>query len=398
MSEVSIELIKASPFQPRMVFNIEDIKGSIMRDGISVPLTVRQIGKYYELIDGERRLRVAKELGFKTVPITINNVSDEVARRLVWKVNTLRQDYTPKEKAYYFRKLQESGMSLNGIARECDYATMAVVAHLNVFKLPEKYQNLVWDGKISVTAHIQPLSPMFNGTLISVVKWLDQILDRKLTFDELRKSIKPELEEIERKRVESAKEAVGKIESEVKAPETPDELDKASQALKREAKRKRESKKTPEQKAEEAEEKKMKAEEAKAKAEKKKLMEEEERKRREEELRKKIEKEIVKRNQEEVKAELLEDSGFRLEAIQRDRAETVKTLMEDRGVEQIWSVEKADEAQDTMNKLVKIYETMHGWGVNQYVIIVKAKRLNEAHELMRKIEDMALKWRITKYV
>jgi len=53
--DIPVDQIKPSPYQPRLTFDLEDIKGSIMRDGILVALTVRKNDAYYELVDGERR-------------------------------------------------------------------------------------------------------------------------------------------------------------------------------------------------------------------------------------------------------------------------------------------------------------------------------------------------------
>lgn len=151
---------------------------------------------------------------------------------------TLRQDYSPKEKAFYFKKLQDFGLSLRGIARECDYDENAVVAHLNVLKLPEKYQNLIWDGPLAVS-HIQELRPLFEGGAVRtarILKWLDQIIAQKLTRDELRASLRPELKEIEEKRVEVAIESVPEVMPEVKVPETSEEFEEAAKVLRTRAK------------------------------------------------------------------------------------------------------------------------------------------------------------------
>ena len=250
---VPMDQIKPSPYQPRLAFDLEDIRGSIQRDGILVPLTVRKKNGYFELIDGERRVRLAKELGYKTVPCTVIDVDNETARRMVWKINTLRQEYTPKEKAHYFKKLQkEYGMSLKGIARECDYSVNAVKAHLNVFKLPQEYQNLIWKrGSPLTVGHIQELESLINrgvpiGTLTDR---LDLIVERKLTVHEFRDVLRPDLEAIREKRIEAAKEVVKEaalIPEEVKL-ETPEELEEAAKVLRREAKRR----KTPEQRRQE---------------------------------------------------------------------------------------------------------------------------------------------------
>jgi ParB family chromosome partitioning protein len=161
--DIPIDKIKPSPFQPRLTFDLEDIKGSIIRDGILVSLTVRKKDGYYELVDGERRWRVAKELGYKTVPCDVIDIDDETARRMVWKVNTLRKDYEPKEKALFFKRMQEEyGMSIRGIAREYDQDPHTVIAYLNVFKLPKDYQQMIWDGVIAIGV-IRELEQLFNG-------------------------------------------------------------------------------------------------------------------------------------------------------------------------------------------------------------------------------------------
>jgi len=98
-------------------------------------------------------------------------------------------------------------MSVNGIAKECDADYHTVLAHLNVLKLPEKYQNYVWSHpRLSVT-HIQEMESLFNGGSVytePILKKLDQIMDEKLTSKELREVLRPEIEETERKRVEAA--------------------------------------------------------------------------------------------------------------------------------------------------------------------------------------------------
>jgi ParB family chromosome partitioning protein len=290
--DVPINQIKPSPYQPRLSFNLEDIRGSIQRDGILVPLTVRKKDGYYELVDGERRTRLAKELGHKTIPVTVINVDDDTARRMVWKVNTLRQEYSPREKAYYFKKLQEEyGMSLRGIARECDYSDTLVRAYLAVFRLPKEYQEYVWLGKIGVGHLVQLLNAgFFNGdakAFVQAITFLDQIIEQKLSDREFQEVLEPTLREYQKHRVESAKKAVGEVVPEVGVPETPEELERAATTLRKEANKKREEALTPKEKAE-----------RKRMQEEKRHRAEEDRKRREEEEKQRIEEEAKRRARE----------------------------------------------------------------------------------------------------
>ncbi|GAJ11365.1 unnamed protein product, partial [marine sediment metagenome] len=133
--DVAIDLIKPSPYQPRLFFDTDDLKGEIERDGLLSALVVRKRGEYYELIDGERRLRVLKELGWNRVPLVEIEVDDRTARRSVFKVNKIRENYTVEEEARYYKKLADEGMAFFEIGKELNVDDQWVLAHLNVFKL-----------------------------------------------------------------------------------------------------------------------------------------------------------------------------------------------------------------------------------------------------------------------
>jgi len=92
MPDVAIDLIKQSPYQPRLFFEVDDLKEEIERDGLLSALVVRKKDEYYELLDGERRLRTLKELGWKRVPVDVRDVDDTTAKRSVFKLNLVRQN------------------------------------------------------------------------------------------------------------------------------------------------------------------------------------------------------------------------------------------------------------------------------------------------------------------
>ncbi len=260
MPDVDIDLVKPSPYQPRLDFDVEDIRGSITRYGIRAPLTVRQRDNYYELIDGERRLRLAKELGYETVPIHVIDVDDEATRRLVWQLNILHKPYTPKETAFHLKELQKMGLSMRAIGRECDYSDTEVRAYLGILKLPEEYQEYVWLRKIGVGDMVQ-LLPLLNGSAIrmaEVTDWLDQRLSGSLrSKEELGKAIRPTLKKLEEERVRKAQEVVGEIAPEITL-ETPEDYKRAGKALKEKGERMRREAMTPEELLKEEEEKQRK--------------------------------------------------------------------------------------------------------------------------------------------
>ena len=70
-SEINISAIKANQYQPRTTFDekkLKELSESIKKHGVIQPVLLRQEGKGYELIAGERRLRASKLAGLKKIP------------------------------------------------------------------------------------------------------------------------------------------------------------------------------------------------------------------------------------------------------------------------------------------------------------------------------------------
>ncbi len=251
--EVPIEQIRASPFQPRIKFDLEELKTEIEVDGLLSPIIVRKVGSYYELIDGERRLRALKELGWKRIPVEIRPLDDRLAKVSIWKLNTIRESYSIEERARYFKRLTDSGMSFYQVAKELNISDNWVLAHVNVFKFPRDIQDAVWEGQISM-AHVQELESIISANIDEASKIARTVLERRLTRDELRRSVTERVKAVEEARVNAATEAIkedsrgGTISVDL---EQPRELEKAAKSLLAKAKQKREEALTPEDKARE---------------------------------------------------------------------------------------------------------------------------------------------------
>ena len=80
---------------------LAELKESIAQYGIREPILVRpdDNGKY-EIISGETRVKAAKELGMKTVPAIVEELTDIEAVALYGETNRYREDLTRLEKAY----------------------------------------------------------------------------------------------------------------------------------------------------------------------------------------------------------------------------------------------------------------------------------------------------------
>ena len=297
MSKVSMDQIEPSPYQVRLSFKVDDLKEEIQRDGLLSPLIVRRRNGRYELIDGQRRYEALKDLGWKEVSVEIQEVDDRKARLMVYKLNSIRESYTVEERAKYFKKLHEAGMNFYQIGKELSLNDQWVLAHINVFKFPEDIRNAVWTGKLSIS-HIQELEPIIGAGIDDATKILYEAIDRGLKVHELRESIKERVDEVEKRRIESAKQAIKEIGPIGPIPlrlETPEELERAAETLRKEAIRKREIILTPEDKARIEADRRHKEEERKKRAEKtQQILEERVRTKVEQEVRTKATEELLR--------------------------------------------------------------------------------------------------------
>ncbi|MFZ2330816.1 MAG: ParB/RepB/Spo0J family partition protein, partial [Atribacterota bacterium] len=77
--EVDIDQLIPNLYQPRQDFNqekIDELKESIKAHGIIQPIIVRESAQGYEIVAGERRLKAAKELGLKKIPVIIRQFNN----------------------------------------------------------------------------------------------------------------------------------------------------------------------------------------------------------------------------------------------------------------------------------------------------------------------------------
>lgn len=85
-SEIAPSELSPNPWNPNRVdpVNLDKLRKSITTDGIAVPVVVRRLDSgVLEILDGEHRVRAAKDLGLATVPVRIlENVPDGVAKRI----------------------------------------------------------------------------------------------------------------------------------------------------------------------------------------------------------------------------------------------------------------------------------------------------------------------------
>ena len=247
--KVNIDLIQPSPYQPRLIFDQEYLKSEIEKDGLLNDLVVRKHADFYELIDGERRWRALKELGWESVPVQVIEADDAKARLSVYKLNKIRENYTIEEEAQYFKKLADEGMMPLDISKQLNVDFHWVLANLNVLKFPEDVQKAVWAKQISMS-HVKALESVIGRNIKEAVLTINEILERRLTVSETRKITQKRERELKARvdeaRIKAAEKVLPAIAPKVPRLETPEEFEKAAEVLKEKAKKMRKGALKPE--------------------------------------------------------------------------------------------------------------------------------------------------------
>ncbi|KPK98714.1 MAG: hypothetical protein AMJ95_02965 [Omnitrophica WOR_2 bacterium SM23_72] len=150
---VQSDQIKPNPFQPREDFDnqsIEELAQSIKEKGVIQPLLVRRKADFYELIAGERRLRAAKLLNLKELPIIVKDAEDRDSLELALIENIQRQGLNPIEEAHAYQHLIDKfHVTQEKISDVLGKSRVTISNTLRLLKLPQEIQEEMKKGRIS---------------------------------------------------------------------------------------------------------------------------------------------------------------------------------------------------------------------------------------------------------
>jgi len=146
LAKISVGKIASNPFQPRTHFEpeaFEELKKSILANGLIQPITVRRKGpELYELISGERRLKACIAIGMKEIPAYIIKVdTDEAMLALALIENIQREKLNPIEiGSAYKRLMDECHLTQEQIAEKVGKDRTTVANTIRLLKLPKELQ------------------------------------------------------------------------------------------------------------------------------------------------------------------------------------------------------------------------------------------------------------------
>jgi len=186
-----LEDLKPHHRQPRKTFDdgkMAELIASIKEKGIIQPLVVRRQGDHYQIIAGERRWRAAQKAGLESVPVVIQDVSEDWALEIALIENIQREDLNPLEEAGAYLHLMESfDLLQEEVAKRVGKDRSTVANALRLLRLPEKVKNDLIERRLSM-GHARALLALENEEDIREAS--DEIIRKKLSVRETEKLVK----------------------------------------------------------------------------------------------------------------------------------------------------------------------------------------------------------------
>ena len=147
---------------------------SISSLGLFSPIIVRtRAGGEYEIISGHRRYRAYQRLGYKSIPATVFEMSDEEAIVAMVDSNLHREHILPSEKAFSYKmkldaikrqgertdltsaQLGQRLTSVEKIAAESDESKTQIQRYISLTRLIPELLQMVDEGRIALTPAVE---------------------------------------------------------------------------------------------------------------------------------------------------------------------------------------------------------------------------------------------------
>ena len=214
VTEILISDIRPNPNQPRREFDeaaLEELASSIKLKGVVTPITVRSVGKGFELIAGERRWRASKISKKRKIPAYVINVkNDAEIMEIALIENVQRQDLNALEESEAYAVLNSKfGMSHNEIAKAVGKKRVTISNSLRLLKLPSEIRSSLRKGVITA-GHARAI--LQGKTVRQMIKAWKKILNSNLSVRDSETLFKSPVKPLKRKKKKIYSQQVKRIE------------------------------------------------------------------------------------------------------------------------------------------------------------------------------------------
>lgn len=215
---ININDIKPNSNQPRKTFDeekLEELAASIEEHGLIQPLVLRESGKGYEIVAGERRWRAARKIGIKELPCIVRELTDEENMLLAIIENMQREDLNPIEEAEGLKQMIDTyGLTQEQVSKSVGKSRPYIANCLRLLKLPEQVMKYVSTGEFSA-GHAKVLAGLNDEN--KQIALAEDSIKKSWSVRELEKAVHDEKPAARKARKTKEKNAnVKRVEEELK--------------------------------------------------------------------------------------------------------------------------------------------------------------------------------------
>ena len=183
--------IKPNPYQPRTEFDetkLKELSESIKTHGVFTPILVKKSVLGYELIAGERRLRASKMANLTEIPAIVVDFNDQQMMEVAYLENIQREDLNAIEEAHALASMIEKlNLTQEELAKRIGKSREYVANMMRLLKLPEKIQNYVVKGDVSM-GHVRSLLSLKDEENMMILA--KNAIKEKMSVRALEKAVK----------------------------------------------------------------------------------------------------------------------------------------------------------------------------------------------------------------
>lgn len=150
---IPINEIRPNSAQPRNFFEpdaLKELAASIRQFGVLQPLNIRKMGRRYELISGERRLRAARVAGLSKVPCIVTDADMQKSSLIALTENIQRRDLDYIDEAEGIARLIRCyGMTQEECAVKLGKSQSAIANKLRILRLSPEVLRFMREHNLS---------------------------------------------------------------------------------------------------------------------------------------------------------------------------------------------------------------------------------------------------------
>lgn len=199
--KISIERVIPNRFNPNSLSQdqYELLRRDVAEHDLEYPIEVRPLENgLYEIVDGEHRWKVCKELGFKEIECEVKDIGEAEAKQRNYRLNSARGTIDPLKEALLFQSEIESGMTQQQVADKYGRSQQFISSRLVLLRLPERVKRKI-TTRVVTPSHGELLARLPDEE--AVENLTQRVVKKRLSVPETEKWVEwyAKLKELEEK-------------------------------------------------------------------------------------------------------------------------------------------------------------------------------------------------------